>query len=195
MSTETHPPSTRERILRAAWAAIESRGAETRLSDIADEAGVSRQAVYLHFRDRPGLLLALVEFMDGELGVGAMAAHVFAAESGTEMLERAVALNATLSPSIDGVARVLEAAQSTDEAMAAAWRSRMDKRRAGHRAIVQRIADEGRLAPGWTAEEAADLVSVTLLPSAWRELTQHLGWSAEQYRERTAQFLRGAFVR
>ena len=168
---------------------------EMRLADVAERARLSRQAVYLHFRDRTGLLLALVDFMDTQLGVEQMAAEVFAAPTGAEMLERAVALNATLSPSIDRVATVLEAAQSTDAAMAAAWRNRMDTRRAAYRGIVQRIADEGRLGDGWTVNEAADLVSVTMLPSAWRELTQHLGWSTEQYRERTTRFLLTALLR
>jgi AcrR family transcriptional regulator len=195
VSTESPEQSTRERILRAAWAVIEERGAETRLSDVAERARVSRQALYLHFQDRTGLLLALVDFMDAELEVERMAAEVFAAPDGPEMLRRAVALNAALSPSIDGVARVLEAAVPTDEAMAAAWLSRMENRRAAYRAIVQRIADEGRLGDGWTVDEAADLVSVTMLPSAWRELTQHLGWSAEDYRERTTRFLSGALIR
>jgi hypothetical protein len=44
-------------------------------------------------------------------------------------------------------------------------------------------------------DEAADLVSVTMLPSAWRELTQHLGWSADEYRERTTRFLITALIR
>ena len=121
--------------------------------------------------------------------------EVFASPTGTEMLRRAVALNATLSPSVDRVAAVLEAAQSTDDAMALAWRSRMENRRAAYRAIAQRIADEGRLAPGWTVDEAADLISVTMLPSAWRELTQHLGWSTDDYRERTTRFLITALTR
>ena len=195
MSTKSPEQSTRERILRAAWAVIEERGAETRLSDVAERARVSRQAVYLHFGDRPRLLLALVDFMDSELGVERMAMDVFAAPTGTEMLRRAVALNATLMPSVDRVAGVLEAAQPTDDAMAAAWRSRMENRRAAHRAIVQRIADEGTLADDWTVDEAADLVSVTMLPSAWRELTHHLGWTADEYRDRTTRFLSRALIR
>jgi hypothetical protein len=65
----------------------------------------------LHFGDRAGLLTALVEFMDESLGVEQMAAPVFAAQTGEEMLERTVDLYAALSPQIDRVAQILEAAQ------------------------------------------------------------------------------------
>ena len=116
-----------------------------RLSDVADRAEVSRQALYLHFGDPAGLLCALVEFMDENLGVEEMAAHVFAAPSGAEMLERTVELYIMLAPRIDRVAQGLEAAHYEDPAVAAAWRNLMDIRQAVHRKSMQRISDEG----GW----------------------------------------------
>jgi AcrR family transcriptional regulator len=187
-------PGTRDRILQAAWWVLEDRGPEARISDIAERAAVSRQAVYLHFGDRPRLLIALLDFMDSTLGVQEMAEHVFAAPSGPEMLDRTVELNAALAPRIDKVAQVLEAAQTRDEDMAAAWRSRMDIRRSAHRLTVQRIADERRLSADWTVEAAADLVSASMLPALWRELTGHAGWTADDYRERMTRFLRNALL-
>ena len=41
---------TREKIMRATWKLLEeSGGSGVRMSDIAKAAGISRQAVYLHF--------------------------------------------------------------------------------------------------------------------------------------------------
>lgn len=65
MSFETPPPAkdrrvrrTRAALLSAAIALVSARGtANVPVSDIADAAGVSRQLVYLHFRDRDNLLL------------------------------------------------------------------------------------------------------------------------------------------
>lgn len=187
-------PDTRRRILVATWEVIEELGADIRISDVADRAGVSRQAIYLHFGDRANLLLALVEFMPESLGFQELLAHVFAAESGVEMLRRAVALHSTYSAKIDSVARVLEAAQYQDAALGAAWRDRMNRSRAAHRAIIERIAAEGRLADGWTVDEAADLFYTVTMQGPWRELTRELGWSPEQYAERMTKLLLDSLV-
>ena len=56
---------TRTRILNACRALLESdAGAVTRMSDVAKAAGVSRQAVYLHFKTRAELLIALTRHID-----------------------------------------------------------------------------------------------------------------------------------
>lgn len=187
-------PDTRRRILLATWELIEEIGAEIRISDVAERVGVSRQAIYLHFGDRAGLLLALVAFMPETLGFQELLAHVFAAETGVEMLRRAVALHSTYSAKVDSVARVLEVAQYQDAALGAAWRDRMNRSRAAHRAIIERIAAEGRLAEGWTVDEAGDLFYTVTMQGPWRELTRELGWSPEQYAERVTQLLLDSFV-
>lgn len=187
-------PETRRRILLATWEVIEEIGAEIRISDVAKRAGVSRQAVYLHFGDRAGLLLALVAFMPETLGFQELLTHVFAAESGVDMLRRTVALHSTYSAKIDSVARVLEAAQYQDAALGAAWRDRMKRSRAAHRAIIERIAAEGQLAEGWTVDEAADLFYTVTMQGPWRELTHELGWSPEQYAERMTRLILDSLV-
>ncbi|MFN2487225.1 MAG: TetR/AcrR family transcriptional regulator, partial [Acidimicrobiia bacterium] len=70
-------PETRRRILQATWKLIEELGPSIRLIDAADRAGVSRQAVYLHFGDRAGLLLALVQHIPETLGFQELLARVF----------------------------------------------------------------------------------------------------------------------
>ncbi|WP_210480213.1 TetR/AcrR family transcriptional regulator [Naasia sp. SYSU D00948] len=187
------PASTRHRILEAAWGAVEELGAGVRMGDVALRAGVSRQAVYLHFKDRAALLLALVDHMDETLEVDRLVGEVFAAPGGVAMLDRALALYAQLTPRIDRVARVLE--RSDDPAMAAAWRDRMSRRRSGHLAVIGLIAAEGRLADGWTVEEAADLLQTLTLPATWRTLTEELGWTSEQYREGLGRTLRSALLK
>ena len=54
--------------------------------------------------------------------------------------------------------------------------------RRGHvQRIAERIAADGHLADGWTAEAAADLIFTVTLPGPWRVLTSVLDWSEEQY--------------
>ena len=63
MSSENS--ETRTRILKAAWTLLEaSRGRGVKMGDIASAAGVSRQAVYLHFATRADLLIATTHYVD-----------------------------------------------------------------------------------------------------------------------------------
>ncbi len=176
-------PDTRERILVATQALVAERGSKLKLGDVADRAGVSRQAVYLHFGDRTGLLLALVQHMDKTMALAESLAHLFEAETGAEVIARTMALHSSFSAAIDPVASILETAQYDDEALGAAWRDRMRFRHQVHLRIVQRIAELGELAPEQPAEAAADLLYAMTLPGPWRELTRELGWSQRQYAE------------
>lgn len=183
-------PRTRQRILETTWRLMEEQGASLRLGDVAQAADVSRQAIYLHFGDRTGLLVATVTYVDEALGLGDLVRPVREARTGLEALEHMVEVHSRYNGEIDSVARVLEADQHRDPALAAAWRDRMEGRRSAHRQIIQRIADEGHLAPGWTVESAADLFHVLTMPGPWRELTKSLGWSARRYADHTLRLLR-----
>jgi len=187
-------PETRERLLRAAWELALEQGPSLRLADVAARAGVTRQAVYLHFGDRARLLLALLAWADQAFKLGDLLARVTEAGSGVEALERMVEAHAAYSPRIDAVTRTLEADQYQDRAVAAALRDRRDSRRAAHRAVIARIAAQGDLADGWTVDTATDLFFAVTLPGPWRELTGACGWSAGQYAERMSQLLRRALI-
>jgi AcrR family transcriptional regulator len=187
-------PDTREHLLRAAWELALQQGPSLRLADVASRAGMSRQAVYLHFGDRAGLLLALLAWGDQVLKLGDLLARVNEAPTGIEALERMVEAHATYSPRIDALARVLEAHQYQDAAVSAALRDRLNFRRAAHRAVIARIAADGDLAEGWSVDTAAELFFAVTMPSPWRELTGTCGWSASQYAKRMSQLLRSALV-
>lgn len=187
-------PQTRNRILQATRELIIEHGASFKLSDVAAKAGVSRQAVYLHFGDRAGLLVALVKYMDESLGLAELLSHLADAPTGVEALTGIVQVAGTYAPKIDPVARVLEAAQYDDKDMAAAWRNRMRGRHADHRVVIQRIADEGKLADGWTVDVAADLFFAITMPGLWRELTRELGWTPEAYIKNVTQLLHHALL-
>jgi AcrR family transcriptional regulator len=174
-------PETRRRILQAAWDLLEKRGPMIRISDVAQAARVSRQAVYLHFGDRAGLFVALVDHIDLSLGSAQMRAHVYGAPTGVESLRRWIETMSWYTERIDVITYVLESAQYRDAGLGAAWRNRMDRRHDIIRTIVERVAAEGHLAEGWEIDTVVDLVYVVTMPGAWRELTRELGWTHEQY--------------
>jgi len=61
---------TRTRILTATWHLMEQRrGQGVSMSDIAKAAGISRQALYLHFDSRTELMIATVHYVDEVKGL------------------------------------------------------------------------------------------------------------------------------
>ena len=63
-------PPRREDILVAARRLLEERGFHgLRLEDIADAAGVSRQASNMHYKSKTGQLLAVVDRADRDEGL------------------------------------------------------------------------------------------------------------------------------
>ena len=182
-------PDTRRRILDAAWALLEERGTGIRIADVAARAGVSRQAVYLHFGDRASLFVALGDHIDVSFGRDNLRKHVFGAPSGVESLRRWVHTMSWYTAKIDSVSRIIELAAESDEALGAVWRDRMTGRRSHVRRIAERIAAEGHMAGGWSVEAAADLIFTVTLPGPWRVLTSVLDWSEERYAEEIAGLL------
>lgn len=185
-------PDTRRRILEVTRDLVVTKGSTLKLSEVATEAGVSRQALYLHFGDRQGLLLALVSHMDEQLDLGASLAHVLAATSGKALLERAMGLNTTFWSAVEPVARVLRA--SDDAALQAAWRDRMTFRRGAFLAMVRRLRELGELDPRWTDETAGNMLYALSHLDPWTELTRHLGWDDDAYARTMADVLARALL-
>ena len=181
--------------MASALEVITEQGSSLSLKDVAAQAGVSRQAVYLHFGDRTGLVIAVVQQMDETLNLRASIEKIMACESGTKLIETAMKVHAEFSEAIDAVALILEAAQYEDEALGTAWRDRMRFRHGVHRAFAQRLADLGELADEWTVEEAGDLLYAASLVGPWRELTRELGWSSDVYVQRMTSMLSRALLR
>ncbi len=66
--------------------------------------------------------------------------------------------------------------------------------REAFRRAVHRVADEGRLAAGWTVETAADWIWARVQPSNHAHLVQERGWTAADYTERTVASLLAELV-
>ena len=174
-------PATRTRLLDAAWTEIAEQGAGLTLGAVATRAGVSRQALYLHFGDRAGLLVALVQHMDESLDLGPSLAAVQAASDGPSLIEALMRLNASFWRHVLPVARVLESSQDTDDALGAAWRERMTFRQATFRGMIETLDERGDLAVAWTVDDAAGVLYAVAHFDTWRELVVRLAWSDDRY--------------
>ena len=173
---------TRTRILEATVQMLEGSGGRgVRMGDIAAAAGISRQAVYLHFASRTELLVAATKYLDEVLGSDRRLAPSRAATSGVKRLELYIESWGRYIPQIYNVAKGLMLAQDTDEAAAAAWKDRMLAMRDGCRAAVEALHADGTLASEWTPKRATDALWTMLLVPNWENLTIECGWSTQQY--------------
>lgn len=189
-------PETRERILKETRRLMEERrGKDVRLEDIAKAAGVSRQAVYLHFGSRAGLLTATAHYLDEILGLRDRVKPYREATDGITALEAFVAFWGSYMPDVYGLAKALLTVRDSDEAAAAAWADRMAAVYQGCTIVVNRLVEENRLAPEWKKEEATDFFFSLLSFLDWEHLTMERGWSNSQYVDRMQMVLKKALVK
>ncbi len=173
----------------------ERRGRDVRMRDVAEAAGVSRQAVYLHFGSWADLMVATARYGDEVRGLDERLRRYRAATTGVERLEAYVEFWGNYIPEIYGIARALLAARETDEAVAAAWDDRMGVVRVSCGSIAEALHHDGTLAPEWSLDEAADLLWTILSIRNWGSLTIERGWSTGRYVGRMQELAKRAFVR
>lgn len=165
------------------------------MEDVAEEAGVSRQTVYLHFGSRTGLLVAMVQHIDGGGPLPGLIEAVFDAPTAPEALDAVVDLHAEYYPVIYSIAAVFLAGKYQDEALRAAWAERMESRRNLYHTVVERLESEGLLAPMWEGVEVAtDLLWALTSWQLWEQLVVDREWSKEEYRRHLRSMLRHILV-
>jgi AcrR family transcriptional regulator len=174
--------TTSGRILDAALALIAKRGdANVTMAHIAKAARLSRQAVYLLFRDRSALMVAAARHLDERLGLPEEIRRIEDAPTGMAMIPAMVSLQARQNPALWPVARAVDAVRRSDPVAERAWQDRLKHRRRGCRAIVVRLRRERTLKTGLGVAVAADLLwSLTSL-RMWEDLVLERAWSAKQY--------------
>jgi AcrR family transcriptional regulator len=173
------------RILDAALRLVTRKGgADVTLGDVAREAGVSRQGLYLHFADRAGLFLALVRHADDRRGLAAAIQRIQDAPSGEAALREMAATQARMNPAVWPLARAFDSVRRQDDAAERSWQERLAHRLEGCRAIVGQLAREGSLRPDLGRDVAADLLWTLSSLRMWEDLVLLRGWSARQYEQR-----------
>lgn len=185
--------ATRRTILEATRELLLERGSAIRLNEVAVRAGTSRQAIYLHFGNRQGLVLALVRHMDETLDLPDQLSRVYEADEGHELLARTMRLNTEFWGKVAPVASILVANQE-DDVLRSAWRDRMAFRRGTFRRVAERLEEIGDLATYWKVSDAGDLLYATTHFDSWRELTEGLGWSDDRYVEAMTKLLARALL-
>lgn len=188
--------SGKNAILSAALALVTERGgADVTMAEIAKAAGISRQALYLHFADRGELLVAMVRYTDEKRGLEGEIQKIREAPSGLEAMRRMVSLQARSNPKIWAAARAVDAVRRTDPAVERSWQDRLQHRLLGCREIMRHVRRDGELLPGLDVDVAADLLWTLTSLRMWEDLVILRGWSTQKYEEHVYDLLQRSLTR
>lgn len=194
MSSENS--ETRNRILSATLELAEAnQGKGVRMTDIAKRAGISRQALYLHFTKRSELLIAAARYIDVLKDADTRLTPSRTAKTGIERLDAYIDAWGRYIPEIYGVAKALLAMKDTDEAAEMAWNDRMQAMRHGCEAAVKALKSDGTLIPDYSLQKATDILWTLLSVRNWEQLTIECGWPQKKYIETTKLLARRILVK
>ena len=186
---------SRAALLRAARELVEEHGmAATTMAAVAERAGVSRRAVYLHFASRAELISELFDYVSEVEDIEGRFAPVRDAPDAVAALERFAHRHAAFLPRILAVSRAVEREAGDDPDAARHWAAAMSWRYATNRALIARLDAEGVLAPGWTVDTATDMLLALVSNGVGETLLADRGWTPEQMGDRMARLLHSTFV-
>lgn len=175
-------PETRLRILQATLKLLEGGGAQgVTMTDIAERAGISRQALYLHFSTRAELLSATTHYIEEIQRSAERLLPSRTAKTGVERLDAYIDAWGNFIPDIYGTAKALLAMSDTDDAAATTWRERMRDMREGCEAAIRALKRDKMLSRNYTPDQATNLLWMMLSVRNWEHLNITCGWSQEQY--------------
>jgi AcrR family transcriptional regulator len=188
--------STRAALLDATRAVLEEGGlAGLTMTAVAQRAGVSRRAVYLHFASREELLVELFHHVGEIEGLAGSLQPVYDAPDAVSALDEWAAHLARFHTRIAAVSGAIERVRYSDPAAAAHWELvTRDRYRICHDLAV-RLDGERRLAPPWTIESTADMLFALMSSGVLEALTIDRGWPPQRYRDHLALLFRSTFVR
>ncbi|KRV51236.1 hypothetical protein AQ490_00205 [Wenjunlia vitaminophila] len=201
MGEPTHGPGnargrrTRDALLAAARTLLEEQGFEAlTMAAVAERAGITRRAVYQHFRSRSELVTDLFTHAVADEGLAESLRPVWEAPDAVSTLEEFARHLARFTPRLRTVYHAVDRVRHQDPD-AAAHRALTDRnQRAGAQEVIRRLDTEGRLAPPWTEETATDMLWALMSVDLLERLMVDRGWSREQFGERMAALLRATLV-
>jgi AcrR family transcriptional regulator len=169
---------TRDALLAAARRILEEDGfGSLTMGLVAERAGVTRRAVYLHFTSRGELVRALFDHIAEEEGLADSLAPVWSAPDAVQALRAWVRHVADYHPRLMAVDRAVERMRHHD-ADAEAHRATVTAAQLGTcRRLAEWLDREGRLAAPWTVEGAADMLFALVSTDLFARLLELRGWS------------------
>jgi AcrR family transcriptional regulator len=193
--TNARSRRTRTALLSSAREILETRGFEAlTMTAVAERAGVTRRAAYLHFATRAELIGALFDFVADTEGLEESLRRVWEAPDAVSALDEWAAHLARYHVRLLAVDRAVERVRHVD-ADAAAHRKRVVAEKLSNcRRLVSRLEQERQLARSWTEETASDMLFSLISSDMIEALTLDRRWSRRRLADHLALLFRSAFV-
>jgi AcrR family transcriptional regulator len=187
---------TREALLAATRGVLEESGFDgLTLAAVAERAGVTRRAVYLHFSSRTELIGALFDYIAAEEGLAELTGAIWNAPTARVALQRWASFLAMYHPRLIAVTRAVEAVRGRDADAQAHWRRVSDAQLANCRRLANWLADEQALAEPWTAGSAAEMLWAMISTDLIERLLRERRWSKRRLADGLSVVLERTFVR
>ena len=182
-------------LVRAARELIEQEGfAALTMTAVAERAGVTRRGAYLHFPGRTQLVAALYRDLGQTEDLAASLKQVWDSPDALAALTEWAEHIARSHPRILGVLRAVERARYDDPDAAELWRTAQGNWLKGCRRLMRWLADEGRLAPRWTVDSAADMMWALMSIDVLDRLHNERRWSTRRVAEHLAALFHATFT-
>jgi AcrR family transcriptional regulator len=177
-------PQTRTQILEAARAMFEELGYYgAGLGAVAKKAGVSRQAIYLHFQSKADLLTALHMHIFATEVVPVLERHPITGETtGLDVLDATIAVDAEVAARVWRVHEALTMARRQHPEVEETLRPRENERYGDLLSLGRRLERDGALPPDVPVGLFADMLWGLLNIGTYKNLVIERSWSLDQYR-------------
>jgi AcrR family transcriptional regulator len=186
---------TRQALLSTTRAILEGEGFDAlTIKAVAERAGVTRAAVYLHFASRAQLVGALFDYMAETEKLAESLEAVWSAPDAVTALEEWARHLARYHIRLLPIDRAVHRVRDHD-ADAAAHHARVAAAKlANCRRLADRVHAEGRLAEPWTPATAADMIYALSTSDVIESLTVDRHWSRRRLADGLSALLRSTLV-
>ena len=153
---------------------------ELSVDAIAAAAGVSVQTLYSHFGSKRGLLIAVIDTVQRDVGLYVDFELIWQSPDGETALRRMLGATFRLWAGAWPIVHFSERARRADPEIEQYLRQVDGYRLMNLRSITDQLALEGRLRAGLDAETAADLAFTMSMPTVHEQLVVVRGMPAEE---------------
>ena len=187
---------TRAALLAATRAIIEEEGFDAlTMARVADRAGVTRRAIYLHFTTRTELVNALFAYVADAEGLATSTDPVWAAQNSLAALDQWARHLARYHPRLLGLSRAVDRVRRIDPDAARHHEQVVHAQRANCRRLATWLDREGQLAPMWTVDTTTDMLWALISSDMVERLIVERRWSSKGFADHLSHLLRATFAR
>jgi AcrR family transcriptional regulator len=164
------------------------------MASVAEHAGVTRRAVYLHYATRTELITALYEYVIESAELATSLQAVWQAPDAATALDEWAHHLARCHTQLIPFGRAVQRVRGTDPDAEHYWDLVMRQWRGSCRRLAERLAAEARLAPPWTVATAADMLWALMSFDVLEALVVDRRWSRKRLARRLSAMFQVSFV-